>query len=657
MLKSRFAERVVMPAGKRSTLLLCVMMLGLMSGCAVGPMHTTSPLPTMTSSPEVNHAAGESPVPSATVTDAPARPAKVVVLSLDGARDDWVDGYQADGTMPNLAALAEGGVQAEWAQTIDPSLTAAAHVSIATGAYPSATGQVSNKFHLSEDPFYWYTSGFDEPEMQVEPLWRAAVGHGYTTATLFWPGTSLLHEDRLADYTLAYGTREVYSRLHQVSPQAAAGWEGAPTSYSPPLEAAIPILGRDDALVTTVYVLLADSSDNGVANYDVYWLCPTRQVDQCCAQLQPGGWAPLLVRPRLHGGGYFKLIDGCADRLELFQSALWYNEARPAELLRDINERFGFFPPAPDYYALEHGWIEAKDYWHMVEVQTRWMADVEAYVLENYAPDLTFAWLGATDECGHQFLMVDERQAGYSDALAQEYQAYVGQAYALADEALGRVSAALNLERDAIFVISDHGMAPIHSEVYVNTILEQAGLLCYGEGANYPIDTSASRAVAFAAGGAVNVYINLRGREQLGIVPLQDYVGVQDEIVHALQSAEGLDGEPIFARVLRREELSALHLDAPQSGDVFAQARLGYALSDWRGNPRVVEPATYFGQHGYNSAVPEMRAIWLAAGQGVRAGISLSPVHLVDLAPTVAALLGLPSSGTMAGQVLQAALQ
>lgn len=634
-------------------LLCCVVMLGLVLGCRPRTVPTPAPLPAPVASPGV----APSPISSVAPTSAPAGVRQVLVLSLDGARDDWVDGYLADGTMPSLAVLAKRGVRAEWAQTIDPSLTAAAHVSIATGAYPSATGQVSNKFHLSEDAFYWYTSGFDEPEMQVEPLWRTAMKHGHTTATLFWPGTPLLHADRLADYTVAYGTREVYSRLHVVSPQQAEGWENVPTSYSPHLEAALPILGRDDALVTTVYVLLADSSDNGVTGYDAFWLCPTRQVDDRCAQVQSGGWASLLVRPRLYGGGYFRLIEGSSDRLEVFQSALWYNEARPAELLREINERFGFFPPAPDYYALEQGWIDAQDYWHMVEVQTRWMAEVEAYVLERYKPDLTFAWLGATDECGHQFLMVDERQAGYSDARAEEYQAYIRNAYTLVDEALGRVTDALDLEQDAVFVVSDHGMAPIHSEVYVSTILEQAGLLCYGEGANYPIDTSASRAVAFASGGAVNVYINLQGREQPGIVPPEDYDRVQDEIVQALQSAKGPDGEPLFARVLRREELSALHLDAVQSGDVFAQAQLGYALTDWRGNPRVVAPATYYGQHGFDSTLLEMRAIWVAAGQGVRAAASMPPVHVVDLVPTVATLLGFPPTDMMAGRVLRAALR
>ena len=595
--------------------------------------------------------------PTVAPTAEPNLARRVVILSLDGARDDWVDQYLQDGTMPNLAALAVRGVRAEHAQTVDPSLTAAAHLSIATGAHPGVTGQVSNKFHLSKNAFYWYTSGFDEPEMQVEALWQVAKRQGLSTATLFWPGTTIQHVDRLSDYTVAYGTREVYSRLHTVKPQEAKGWKDAPPSHSPLLEAELPMLGSDDALVTRVYVLAADSTDDGQATYDAFHLCTKRQFDGSCAEIAVGGWAPLLVRPRLHSGGYFKLQDASAERVEVFQSALWYNEARPVELLRDINERFGFFPPTPDYYALEHGWISAEDYWFMVEIQMRWLAEVEAHVLETYQPDLTFAWLGATDECGHQFLLVGEDQPGYSPERSEEYQGYVRAAYALADESLAVVAGPLDLGADALFVLSDHGMAPIHSLVYVNTILHQAGLLYYGEGSSFPIDTGRSKAIAFASGGAVHLYVNLKGREQPGIVPPEEYESVQQQIVQALRDAKGRSGEPLFARVLRRDELHTVGLDSPNSGDVFAQAARGYALTDWRGNPDVVGPSDYYGQHGYDSRWPEMRAILIAAGAGLRAGTVLPAVHLLDVVPTVATAMGFVPAESMEGRVLLEALR
>jgi predicted AlkP superfamily pyrophosphatase or phosphodiesterase len=108
---------------------------------------------------------------------------------------------------------------------------------------------------------------------------------------------------------------------------------------------------------------------------------------------------------------------------------------------------------------------------------------------------------------------------------------------------------------------------------------------------------------------------------------------------------------------LTRGELSTVHLDSPNSGDVFAQAALGYALTDWRGNPNVVEAATYFGQHGYDSTLLEMRAVFIAAGMGLDSGATLPPIHLLDAAPTVATLLGLSPPDTMQGRVLHEALR
>ncbi|KPL22150.1 MAG: hypothetical protein AMJ93_07840 [Anaerolineae bacterium SM23_84] len=599
------------------------------------------------------------PMPELGPTHTPAPPPRphIMVLSLDGARDDWVDDYLEDGTMPNLAALAQRGARADYAQTIDPACTAAAHVSVATGAYPSHTGQVSDRFHVPKNPIDWPTSGFDEPEMQVEPLWRTAMRHGQATATIFWPGTNTEVRDRLADYTVAYGTREVHSALHVITPTEASEWPGAPDTYAPLLEATLYIRGNEGALVTTLHLLAADSTDDQQESYDAFFLCRRKEVEGECARLGVGDWAPLLVRPRLFGGGYFKLLSATSERIEVFQSAIFYNRARPIELLRDINERFGFFPPEPDAQALEQGWITAEDYWRMAEHQTRWLCDVIQYVWAEYRPDLTFAWLGMTEAVGRQFLMVDERQLNYEEETARAYAEYVRTAYALTDECLGQILGRVLLGRDSMFVISDHGMAPIHTQVYVNTILEDAGLLRYAEGSSYPIDLANSKAIAFASGAAANVYINLKVPGQLGAVSMEDYGTVQSEIVGALQSAVGTDGEPIFHRVLRSEELPTLHLDSLNSGDVFAQAARGYTLTDRPGNPNVLAPAPHYGEQGFDSTWPEMRAILVAAGYGIRSGVQLPPVHLLDLASTVASLLDVRPIEAAQGRVLHEMLQ
>ena len=44
--------------------------------------------------------------------------------------------------------------------------------------------------------------------------------------------------------------------------------------------------------------------------------------------------------------------------------------------------------------------------------------------------------------------------------------------------------------------------------------------------------------------------------------------------------------------------------------------------------------------HGYDAALPEMRSTFLIAGKGVPAGKNLGSIDMRDIAPTLAALLG-----------------
>ena len=51
-------------------------------------------------------------------------------------------------------------------------------------------------------------------------------------------------------------------------------------------------------------------------------------------------------------------------------------------------------------------------------------------------------------------------------------------------------------------------------------------------------------------------------------------------------------------------------------------------------------PGHYKGMHGYDPATPSMRATFLIAGKGVPAGHKLGLIDMRDVAPTLAAQLG-----------------
>jgi predicted AlkP superfamily pyrophosphatase or phosphodiesterase len=48
------------------------------------------------------------------------------------------------------------------------------------------------------------------------------------------------------------------------------------------------------------------------------------------------------------------------------------------------------------------------------------------------------------------------------------------------------------------------------------------------------------------------------------------------------------------------------------------------------------------GSHGYLASDPDLDAIFIASGYGVKAGTKLDEVRSIDVAPTIAKLLDLP---------------
>ena len=323
-------------------------------------------------------------------------------------------------------------------------------------------------------------------------------------------------------------------------------------------------------------------------------------------------------------------------------------------MLEELNQRFGFFPSGADYYALEKGWITPEENLYLLKRASLWMASVAAWVQEEYQPDLLFTWQDGFDAIGHAFLMEDPRQMDYSPENAESYAGYYLRGAQIADQALEVMLGAIDLENTTVLMVSDHGIAPIHSVVYVNTILEQAGLLTL-DSRDYVV-VERTQAFAVAAGGAAHIYINLEGHEMDGTVSPEEYPLIQEQVYQLFANLiDPTSGEVVFQRVLRGNELAEAHLDHLNSGDVFVQAAPGYHLDGWRGVDTVFEIADFYGQHGYDSSLPEMRAMFIAAGAQIpTSGEVIPEVRIVDYAPTIAALLGFDPARNVDGNPIPA---
>lgn len=571
----------------------------------------------------------------------------VYLISFDGAPANLVYDMMQSGELPNFLSLSDQGVRAEYARSVNPSLTSPAQNSISSGSLPEKSGIVGNKFHNPNDSFYWYRSGFSEVMDSTEPIWVTASRAGLSTASIFYPGASPEYPGQMADYTIGYGIRDAYSRQETLPLVPAQEWENAPVSFSPALEA-----GYQIPEVARLYVLVTDSTDDGVQNYDRVGISTSRKITESSPQLAMGAWGSLVILESTYSGADFLIQEITPENLTFYHTGIYHNTASPRQLLEELNQNFGYFRPGADSYALEHGWITEEDFLYLLSQSATWMAQVASWVFSTYNPDLLFTWQDAFDAAGHTFYLVDPRQSGYSDDLASLYRSYYKQAGMIADQALEIYLTDVNSENATVILASDHGMTPVHTDVYVNTVLEQAGLLKLDE-RNYVV-VDQSQAIAFTSGGAVHIYINLAGREMDGIVPPGQYLDIQSQIVDLLSNlVDPVSGDHIFQRVFTQDNLATVGLDHRNSGDIFAQANPGYNLDDWRGKDQVFAQSDIYGQHGYDPNQSDMWAMFIAAGRGVgRQGDVIPAIDLVDIAPTIANLLGISPPPSVDGKII-----
>jgi predicted AlkP superfamily pyrophosphatase or phosphodiesterase len=207
-------------------------------------------------------------------------------------------------------------------------------------------------------------------------------------------------------------------------------------------------------------------------------------------------------------------------------------------------------------------------------------------------------------------------------------------AIAYADDRVREIIEALRVaglaDRATVLVVSDHGFKSVRRNIQPNVILRGQGL------------TSADVSI-ISEGGTAMVYItNPAHRERL--LP---------RVKEIFRAAEGVD------RILDSSDFTAFGLPLPQDYDQMADlvlaAKNGYAFGSSEKGAAYTDVAEG-GAHGYLSTDPEIQAIFIAWGLGIRPGVKLDVVENVDVAPTIAALLGLEMKNVR-GKELSAALQ
>jgi len=174
-------------------------------------------------------------------------------------------------------------------------------------------------------------------------------------------------------------------------------------------------------------------------------------------------------------------------------------------------------------------------------------------------------------------------------------------------------------QKTTFLVVSDHGFKKYTKQIRPAVALASAGL----DGKVYVLPE----------GGVAYVYFDAAQAATLA-----------PQVRRALEGTEGLD------RIVGPEGFAALGLPQPtadpQMFQLLLTAKDGYSWSGAAGGPVTAAVPQQAGSHGYLASYPEMDPIFIASGYGVRAGTKLGRIANIDVATTLANLLGvsLPSS-------------
>jgi predicted AlkP superfamily phosphohydrolase/phosphomutase len=203
-----------------------------------------------------------------------------------------------------------------------------------------------------------------------------------------------------------------------------------------------------------------------------------------------------------------------------------------------------------------------------------------------------------------------------------------------------------------VMVVSDHGARPMEGAICINEWLVQEGYMALRTPAApgtmlRDADVDWSRTRAWGEGGYYcRLCLNVEGREPQGIVRPDEYEPLRDELIERLELLPGPDG-PIGTRVHRPEDLWQVRRGIPPDLLVY------FGDLAWRSNGSLGHGRHYTLENdtGPDDANHDRFGLCAMAGPGIGVG-RRDDLSLLDVAPTVLRLCGLPPVDGMRGRAI-----
>lgn len=288
------------------------------------------------------------------------------------------------------------------------------------------------------------------------------------------------------------------------------------------------------------------------------------------------------------------------------------------------------------------------------------------------------------------------------------------QYYQKIDELIDKIIEGVKKEDTDIFIISDHGFGELKKTVHINKWLHDLGLLSYKKvdisstreyrikslkgqkisgitlflnklgftqdsiirtigkipisrlvykylpkrvkeifqampTTNLDIDWANTKVFlsSFFGTESQSIMINLKGRDPQGTVDPSEYGKLREYVINKLKELKDPETmEKIFEDVFKKEEIyTGPYLN--EAPDIVTLLRGGYKFSVDLNAKEIITPLNRIkGSH-------RLYGIFIAYGQDIKRGITIENARIIDLAPTILHIMGVPIPKDMDGRVLK----
>ena len=609
---------------------------------------------------------------------------KVIVVGLDGFEPKIVESLLSSGELPNLARLGKQGGFSR-IQTTYPAQTPVAWSTFATGTNPGGHGifdfiRRDPKTYLPDLSMnrYEQKNAFLPPKAvnlrRGTPFWELLSDAGLSSSIVRFPCTyppdnikgRMLAGMGVPDLRGGLGTSTFYTSEEEV--------------HAEENENVLRVAPRDNVVKTTIVGPRNPKTRTDFEFKITVELDPAAKKVTILSEGQPaalevreGQWSEWLkvkfktgLLQSIKGMVRFHLVQ-VAPIFELYCSPVNFDPdapmfplSSPPEYARHLTENIGTFYTTgmvEDHGGLNNGRFSEAAYLDQCEDALHEREKMMVHELDQLDEGFFFCLFDTPDRVQHMFWRFGEQQhpANRGDVKPEMTRA-IEEHYRKCDQIVGK---ALDYADDEtlLVVLSDHGMNSFQRGVNLNTWLHDQGLLQLKDGVvpgheagDFLREVDWSRTKAYAL-GLSGIYLNLKGREEQGIVETDETDALKDSI------AKGLSGVPdptrgkMAVRGVTKREAVYSGPYAQEAPDLIVNFNEGYRVSwgtalgsvaselfedndkKWGGDHIIdpcLVPGVLFMNREFKGEHPS----------------------LMDMAPTILDALGVPKGGAMEGESL-----